>query len=253
MTKETKKIYIDQLGHDPHVRRLVAEVPVTWTDEEVERLSGIELEDRFYLDADWENTGDPVVAQEEIKVIGDAPDESVPDVFLVGDPPSPKLNGERDRAVHCDAAAIEVLLSAEQRHTVNEQAFPHDNEEIVPKKSNHESDTGDDCDAAGLSGEDLGLHDDELEKFRIACLAIWGLFTAEERRTINEQKFHQRCESWVLHAIGRLATEMDGSKDDPVVDQDDLKVVGDALDNSSSPSAQFRMDGDGDPENSVAG
>lgn len=113
-------------------------------------------------------------------------------------------------------------------------------------KCDDERDRDDDCDAAGLSGELLGLHEDELEKLRIACLAIWGLFTAEERRTINEQKFHQRCESWVLHAIGRLATELDGSKDDSVVEPDDLKVVGNALDNSVAGSSQFMIRGNGD-------
>lgn len=98
-----KKIYIDQLGDDPQVRHFVAEVPADWTDEDIERVSKRDFEDRFWMESvEWENTGDGVVARDEFKVVGVAPDDAQPDVILSGNPlalrrdPTPSNSNARD-------------------------------------------------------------------------------------------------------------------------------------------------------------
>ena len=103
MTKQTKKIYIDQFGDDPQFRRMDAEVPADWTDDDIERVSKRDFEDALWMDClYWDNTGDGVVARDEFKVVGVAPDDAQPDVVLDGDPPSPQPS-EQDELLGSDS------------------------------------------------------------------------------------------------------------------------------------------------------
>lgn len=87
MEQSKKKVFLDQLGYAPHVRRLVAEVPVDWTNDDIGRLTGYELFCRFgTINDDWEDTDEGVLPQNEIELVGPAPDNAVPDVVLDGPP-----------------------------------------------------------------------------------------------------------------------------------------------------------------------
>ena len=96
MEQRTKKVFIYQFGEGQYIRRLVAEVPVEWTDDDISCLKGFDLSRFQLIDIKWKATGDQIMPQSEFEVDELAPDDAVPDIIVDGPLPPPTESGMRN-------------------------------------------------------------------------------------------------------------------------------------------------------------
>ena len=76
----TRKVIVDVLGHEVNSKRLILEVPAHWTDEDISKVSGEDLDDCW---RDWDIDGDDgVIVQDEIRIGPTVPDDVASD-FVV--------------------------------------------------------------------------------------------------------------------------------------------------------------------------
>lgn len=118
----TRKIFVDIVGHEVNYVTQVIEVPVHWTDEDVSRLSGVDL-DHGWGDWDIDGTGGMIV-YDAIRVGPTAPENAKSDWVLSGDPPKR----------HCgEHSATEPRFErqAKVRQRLLTQIVPHLNERAI--------------------------------------------------------------------------------------------------------------------------
>ncbi len=85
----TRKVFIDLIGHEINSRRIVVEVPADCSDGDIARLSGVTLDDLCIgFSEGWDTEDSGIIVHDEIRVVGDAPNDSEPDVSLLGDLPT---------------------------------------------------------------------------------------------------------------------------------------------------------------------
>jgi|GEM_PF-4997106 len=115
----TRKVFVDLLGHEVSFQTQIVEVPACWTDEDVSRLSGVDLDHGW---GDWDIDGDGgVVVHDAIRVGPTAPEDAEADCVLSGDPPKR----------HCWEHSATEPRSERQANVRQRLIVPHLNERAI--------------------------------------------------------------------------------------------------------------------------
>ena len=91
-SNETRKVRINIFGHQLDRRQLDIEVPVAWSNTDIARFTGKELDDigsTETSDDEWQVADERFVVHDHFEIVGDAPPDAEADVKLADFPDLP--------------------------------------------------------------------------------------------------------------------------------------------------------------------